>query len=189
MVSDNNDMREAKDLAWKAFCEAPTSRDLGRSKVDAAVSAALEWQPHQAQGEAVAVLCREVYADHPEMNTDWHDHRPLEPGSKKHAARSESGNWELLPVFDRPPAPSAVPDSVKNALSVLDKSYYRQWRRDFEAGDRSPGYVCGDINAVLITEIVEWARSLATSAKSSAVPDRARECLFAAARPTDLDNQ
>jgi hypothetical protein len=29
----------AKDAAWAAYCSAPTSRDMGRSKVDAAAAA------------------------------------------------------------------------------------------------------------------------------------------------------
>lgn len=33
--------REVLDAGWKAYCEAPTMRDMGRSKVDAAVVAAI----------------------------------------------------------------------------------------------------------------------------------------------------
>lgn len=72
------------------------------------------WQSHQAQGEPIAVLCREVYRDHPEMNTDWHDHQPLEPGSKKHVARLESENWELKPVFGDLPASILAPEPVES---------------------------------------------------------------------------
>lgn len=35
------DVREIKDAAWAAYCEAPTRRDMGRSAVDAAVDAVL----------------------------------------------------------------------------------------------------------------------------------------------------
>lgn len=82
------------------------------------------------------------------------------PGHSCGATKIRNTIEGLEKLLNAPPAPAAVPDSVKNALSFLGKSYYRQWRRDFEAGDRSPGYVCGDINTVLITEIVEWVRSL-----------------------------
>lgn len=34
-------MREALEAGWKAYCEAPTARDMGRSKVEAAIKAAL----------------------------------------------------------------------------------------------------------------------------------------------------
>lgn len=226
-MSDNNDMREAKDLAWKAFCEAPTSRDLGRSKVDAAVAAALEWQSQQAQGEVVAYYdprpgvdwecrflepdvieqednrkfytvplianqlapvaspehegdicdkCKRAYSCvHNVPNDVWAKIAPRPETLGEHnygggllcpdcaaTAAKEIGvhlifageQWEEFPN----PPPAEVPEAVKAAFEVLDRSYYRTWRRDFERGDRSPTYVCGDVNATAITEIIEWAR-------------------------------
>lgn len=35
------DVRDIKDAAWAAYCKAPTCRDMGRSKVDAAVDSVL----------------------------------------------------------------------------------------------------------------------------------------------------
>jgi hypothetical protein len=48
--------REAFEAGWKAYCEAPTARDMGRSKVEAAIRAALS----HAEGEAGEVW---AYAD------------------------------------------------------------------------------------------------------------------------------
>lgn len=97
----------AEPVAWIRFTstggfEGP----LHDCQLDDARKSSGAWSPlyitppaQAASQNPVAILCREVYADHPEMNTDWQDHNPLVPGSTKHDVRAQSENWELMPVF------------------------------------------------------------------------------------------
>ncbi len=61
-MSQNNEIAAMLETAWRAYCAAPTHRDCGRSKVDAAVLAALDAQKTDriesalASAEPVAIV-------------------------------------------------------------------------------------------------------------------------------------
>jgi len=50
------DVRDIKDAAWAAYCKAPTCRDMGRSKVDAAVDSVLAISARAEVPEGVSRL-------------------------------------------------------------------------------------------------------------------------------------
>lgn len=53
------DVRDIKDAAWAAYCKAPTCRDMGRSKVDAAVDSVLAISARAEVPEGFVLVPRE----------------------------------------------------------------------------------------------------------------------------------
>lgn len=69
------DVRDIKDAAWAAYCKAPTCRDMGRSKVDAAVDSVLALSARGEVPEGFVLVPREPTPNMIESSTGGQNFR------------------------------------------------------------------------------------------------------------------
>ena len=120
-MSQNNETAAVLETAWRAYCAAPTHRDCGRSKVDAAVLAALEAQ--QTDGIESALASAEPvafdFAAHLARQAAW-SARTFGPGSRA-AGVVDHIRKELTEI-------EADPGDLKEWIDVVILALDGAWR-------------------------------------------------------------